>query len=257
MRLKLSAHRPMKPAARAVNRKNPRRALAGGNRTGSEAMFRAIERAHSYLHKQGDDAFMTMLRRHYPCAQYFVETERRTMMNIGVSRMDAYYYSIIPSLARTCQSQGWGVRPSLKTLGAMSAYVRGLYLGVHVECFYLVTLNRAGHLICATLLQQGNVNSAPFYLRQLLAVALKDEAHYAVLVHNHPGGTRRPSGEDLRCTLRALEAFTPLSIQLLDHLIVAGRDVVSIRQQALLPQMIWTAARPGSGIAGKWLDGEA
>ena len=64
----------------------------------------------------------------------------------------------------------------------------------------------------------------------------------------------RSSNNDLRCTLQALEAVAPLRIPLLDHIIVAGDTVVSIRKAGLLPAMLWTVTQPGSRIVGNWLD---
>jgi DNA repair protein RadC len=104
------------------------------------------------------------------------------------------------------------------------------------------------------LLQRGGVDNAPFYLRQVLSATLQAQARFIVLAHNHPGGTKRPSNEDLRCTLQALEAVAPLRIPLLDHIIVAGDAVVSIRKVGLLPAMLWTVSQPGSKIVANWLD---
>ena len=104
------------------------------------------------------------------------------------------------------------------------------------------------------LLQKGGVDYAPFYLAQLIAVALQESARFIVLAHNHPGGTKKPSKEDLKCTLKAISAFAPLRVPLLDHVIIAGDEVVSIRQAGLLPAMLWTAASPGSRIVDQWLD---
>jgi DNA repair protein RadC len=220
-----------------------------------EALFHAIQRVQAFLHRQDStDAFMENLRRRYPAPLYFLESSRQALERAGVSRLDAFYYALIPALTRTCMSQQWGPHPRLDKLGSMGEYLKTLYVGVHVECFYLILLDRAGRLIRPVLLQRGGVDNAPFYLRQLLAAALQGQARFIVLAHNHPGGTRRPSNEDLRCTLQALEAFAPLCIPLLDHIIVAGDAVVSIRGAGLLPDILWTAARPGSRIVNGWLD---
>jgi len=220
-----------------------------------EALYHAIRQTQAFMHKrESADDFMENLRRRYPAPLYFLESSRQALERAGIPRLDAYYYSMIPALTRTCMSQQWGAHPRLDSLGAMGEYLRTLYVGVHVECFYLILLDRSGRLIRSVLLQRGGVDNAPFYLRQLLAAALQAQARFIVLAHNHPGGTRRPSGEDLRCTLQALEAFVPLRIPLLDHVIVAGNAVVSIRGAGLLPDMLWTAAQPGSKIVNGWLD---
>ena len=255
MKLVLAKPRGFRPA---------RRLKDGGNRVPvpialqnerKEALFRAIERAQGYMHKRTPtDAFMRDLRAHFPSPAYFIESNRFVLERAGFSWLDAFYYALIPPLTRTCMSQQWGLHPRLDRLGLMGEYLKTLYVGVHVECFYVILLNRLGKLIRPVLLQKGGVDNAPFYLRQLMTVALQEEARYIVLAHNHPGGTRRPSNEDLRCTLRALEALAPMQIPLLDHIIIAGRHVVSIRDAGLLPAMLWRAARPTSRIVKNWLE---
>ena len=254
MKLVLCRREGLKPALRATGRglsnAVPTELLAQRR----EALFRAIEGTQAFMHKRAStDDFMANLRRRYPAPLYFLESSRQALERAGVSRLDAFYYALIPSLTRTCMSQQWGVKPRLDNLGAMGEYLKTLYVGVHVECFYLILLDRAGRLIRPVLLQRGGVDNAPFYLRQLLAAALQEQARFIVLAHNHPGGTRRPSNEDLRCTLQALEAFAPLRIPLLDHIIVAGDAVVSIRGCGMLPDMLWTVAQPGSRIVNGWL----
>lgn len=220
-----------------------------------DALYDAIERTQTFLHKRvPTDAFMENLRHRYPAPLYFMESSHQALERAGISRLDAFYYAMIPALTRTCMSQQWGMHPRLDTLRPMGEYLKTLYLGVHVECFYLILLDRMGRLIHPVLLQRGGVGDAPFYLRQLLTVALGEGARFIVLAHNHPGGTKRPSNEDIGCTLHTLEAFAPLRIPLLDHIIIAGDAVVSIRQTGMLPGMLWTAAQPGSRIVNGWLD---
>lgn len=255
MRWVLGRGGALKPALRSTSRGLPEDIPAALLDSRREALFHAIQRVQAFMHKRDStDAFMENLRRRYPAPLYFLESSRQALERAGVSRLDAFYYALIPALTRTCMSQQWGPHPRLDKLGSMGEYLKTLYVGVHVECFYLILLDRAGRLIRPVLLQRGGVDNAPFYLRQLLAAALQGQARFIVLAHNHPGGTKRPSNDDLRCTLQALEAFAPLSIPLLDHVIVAGDAVVSIRGAGLLPKMLWTIVQPGSKIVNGWLD---
>lgn len=245
----------LRPALRAIGRGKHKAIPAALLQRRREELYRAIRRTQAFMHKRvSPDEFMENLHRRYPAPLYFLESSRQSLERAGISRLDAFYYAMIPALTRTCLSQQWGVHPRLDTLGPMGEYLKTLYVGIHVECFYLILLDHAGRLTRHVLLQRGGVDNAPFYLRQLLEAALQEQARFLVLAHNHPGGTRRPSNEDLRCTLQALEAFAPLRIPLLDHIIVAGDAVVSIRAAGLLPDMLWTAARPGSRIVNGWLD---
>lgn len=220
-----------------------------------EQLYCAIEQAQASLHRRVPaDAAMASIRRWYPEPGYFIETARQTPRKTGISRMDAFYYSMIPNLTRTSLSQQWGTLPNLGKLSRMAAYLRTLYVGVHVECFYLVLLNSRGKLIRTVLLQRGTVNSAPFYLPQVLSEALAHEAKYIVLAHNHPGGTRRPSEEDMACTLRALRAVAPLHITLLDHIIVVPDGAVSVREIGSFPEVLWMRLYADDRMVQEWND---
>ena len=129
-----------------------------------------------------------------------------------------------------------------------------LFIGVHIECFYLVMLTASGLLIDARQVQHGTVDSTPFYLRETLAIAVNREAKAVVLCHNHPAGTLRPSREDLICTLNVLNSVTPLGVPMLDHVIIAQDRAVSIRDSGLLPQELWTMQAPGNRMLRNWID---
>ena len=222
-----------------------------------ERLFCAVEHTQAFMHKKGGtEDVMANIRRHYPAPKFFIEGSRQTLTRTGLSDLDAFYYAMIPSLTRTALSQQWGMNPKLDSLTRMADFLRTLYVGVHEERFYLILLNRQGRLIRAAMLQKGAVDSAPFYLGQLLETALRENAQYMVLAHNHPRGTRRPSKEDLMCTLRTLNAVAPLKIPLLDHIIVVRDGAVSIRESGLIPAILWTAPAPNTAIVKNWLDGE-
>ena len=222
-----------------------------------EALYRAVGRAQAFMHRrQPQEETLANIRRLYPAPVYFVESSPQVMTRTGLSSLDAFYYSMIPALTRTTLSQQWGMNPKLDTLSRMAAFLRTLYVGVHEERFYLILLNGQGRLIRAAMLQKGAVDSAPFYLSQLLTTALTEGAKYIVLSHNHPRGTRRPSREDLACTLRALNAVAPLGIPLLDHIIVVRDGAVSIRETGLIPANLWTPPAQNSAISRNWLDAE-
>lgn len=57
-----------------------------------------------------------------------------------------------------------------------------------------------------------------------------------ILVHNHPSGVLRPSADDTRMTDRLLQVAGLMGVQLLDHIIVGGKnqEYFSFRSQELL-----------------------
>jgi DNA repair protein RadC len=56
------------------------------------------------------------------------------------------------------------------------------------------------------------------------------------LAHNHPSGLAIPSGEDIQTTRRVALALDAVEIGLVDHIIVADNDWVSLTQSELYRQ---------------------
>ena len=52
--------------------------------------------------------------------------------------------------------------------------------------------------------------------------------------HNHPSGVQEPSQADELITARVKKALALIDVRLIDHLIVAGSDVLSFAQEGLL-----------------------
>jgi DNA repair protein RadC len=54
-----------------------------------------------------------------------------------------------------------------------------------------------------------------------------------IAVHNHPSGDPSPSAEDAALTKQMLEAGRLLGIELVDHIVIARRGFVSMRDRKL------------------------
>ena len=58
-----------------------------------------------------------------------------------------------------------------------------------------------------------------------------------ILAHNHPSGDCLPSREDIITTRMAAEALGKIDVTLVDHVIVAGDDCVSMATSHVLPEV--------------------
>lgn len=70
----------------------------------------------------------------------------------------------------------------------------------------------------------GSINCAGLAPRDALSPALKLNAVFVVIAHNHPSGDCTPSKEDIAMTVRLSEAANILGVQLLDHLVIASNS---------------------------------
>jgi len=220
-----------------------------------ERLYNGIESVLARMHRRTpSDALMARIRAHYPEPVFFVESNAYTLGRAGLSTQEAFYFSMIPSLARMTRREAFGRRPRLNTLSAVSEYLKTLYIGVHVECFYAVLLDARGYLIDTALLCRGTTDRTLFALRELLSVAVQKRAAAVVLSHNHPCGTLRPSQADVACTCRAMEALASTDVMLLDHVIIADRRAVSLRGCGAVAARLWNMQAPDSRLMRDWLD---
>jgi DNA repair protein RadC len=70
--------------------------------------------------------------------------------------------------------------------------------------------------------------------REVFLPAIQCRASAVILAHNHPSGDPEPSEEDRLVTERVRLAGQILKVPLVDHLIVAGRQVTSFQARGWL-----------------------
>ena len=122
----------------------------------------------------------------------------------------------------------------LKTITACGDYLKELFLGRRTEMVYLLCLDAKCKVLCCQEIGEGSVNSANVPIRRIVEVALRVNATSCILAHNHPSGVALPSGEDVETTRRVAAALDTVEVQLVDHIIVADDDYVSLAQSGLL-----------------------
>ena len=102
------------------------------------------------------------------------------------------------------------------------------------EVFAALMLDAQHRLIEYVELFRGTVAQNSVYPREVVKESLARNAAALILVHNHPSGVAEPSRADELLT-RALKAALELvDVRVLDHLIVAGRDILTFSERGLL-----------------------
>ncbi len=87
----------------------------------------------------------------------------------------------------------------------------------------ILFLDSKNQLITDEQSQEGTIDHAPVYAREIVKRALELHASAIIMVHNHPAGDPEPSKEDITVTKTVQKALATVDIQLHDHLII-GRD---------------------------------
>ena len=78
------------------------------------------------------------------------------------------------------------------------------------------------------------MNTVSISTRRIIELALKYNAVGVVLAHNHPGGIALPSNDDISTTFMIRDALRTINVKLLDHIVVADGDYVSMADSGML-----------------------
>lgn len=97
------------------------------------------------------------------------------------------------------------------------------------EEFHIVSLDTKNKVIDTHQISIGTLDSGLVHPREVFRPAIKDAAASVLLVHNHPSGDPTPSDHDVIVTDRLRDVGELLGIEVLDHIIVAGADAISMR----------------------------
>jgi DNA repair protein RadC len=103
-----------------------------------------------------------------------------------------------------------------------------------VEEFHLLALSVQHEVLRDILITRGLLNSSLVHPREVFRAAIAEAAAGIVLVHNHPSGDPTPSAEDREVTRQLVAAGALLGIPVLDHVIVAGDQFVSLSSLGLV-----------------------
>jgi len=107
-------------------------------------------------------------------------------------------------------------------------------LDIPHEAFWIVLLNRANRVIKKHQISQGGVAGTVADPKIIFKIALEELASGVILAHNHPSGNLTASQADIDLTRKLKESGKLLEIQILDHVIFAGKKYMSFADEGIL-----------------------
>ncbi len=119
----------------------------------------------------------------------------------------------------------------MRDIKRVKSYCRTLLSSEPIEHCVALLLDSQQQIIECCEISRGTLNEAPVYPREVVKLALTHHAKSLILTHNHPSGNAQPSAEDIVLTNALAQALALIDVVLLDHIIVAGPNVVSLVEQ--------------------------
>ena len=153
----------------------------------------------------------------------------------GVGKNAATLLALWMPLYRRVRTKPKAKEIILNSTEQAGQYFMDLFFGMRREELYEACLDAKGKLLACCRIAEGGVDAVNISTRRLVENALKCGASAVILAHNHPSGIALPSPDDNTTTLAVWDALRAVGIPLIDHIIVADEDYVSLHDNGLLP----------------------
>jgi len=125
-------------------------------------------------------------------------------------------------------------RPIISSWSALLSYCRTAMAHEPREQFRVLFLDAKNQLIADEVMNEGTVDHAPVYPREIARRALELSAASVILVHNHPSGDPKPSAADIAITRDIVAATGAVNVKVHDHLIIGRNGESSFKTLGLL-----------------------
>ncbi len=113
-------------------------------------------------------------------------------------------------------------------------YLQLQLAGREQEVFSAMFLDTRHRLIEFKKLFYGTIDGASVHPREVVKAALRCNAAAVIFSHNHPSGVAEPSQADIAITVKLKSALALIDVRVLDHIVVAADETVSLAQRGEL-----------------------
>ena len=152
----------------------------------------------------------------------------------GLGPAKSAQLAAVMEVARRCLKEDMRSANALTSPGAVRDYLRLAIAERQHEVFVCLWLDAQHRVLGCEELFRGTLTQTSVYPREIVKAGLKANAAAVIFAHNHPSGAAQPSPADELLTRNLKEALALVDVKVLDHFIVAGRQVLSFAERGLL-----------------------
>lgn len=181
--------------------------------------------------RRDTNALAHRLLKHFGSLKAVLEAPPEQLSQVpGIGEQTAVLLTLVQQIGRMADQERLGEKPVLTNLREARAYCALLFHGAMDEVLYVICLDAQGRVLRAVPAITGTIDEMAIYPRVIVGAAIRHNAHTVLLAHNHPSGVAEPSDADLATTEQLRAALGAVDIRLLDHIICAESECVSISQ---------------------------
>lgn len=163
------------------------------------------------------------------------EADIKELMDVpGVGESAAVLISMLPQMMRKVMSSKNEDISIISSSEEAGQFLVPRFAFEKDELVLLVCLDARKRIMSCTEISRGVMNSVAVNVRKVVETAVLTKADSVLIAHNHPQGFALPSREDRDMTRRIMQSLASIGIELIDHIIVADGEFVSMAQSDML-----------------------
>ncbi len=147
----------------------------------------------------------------------------------GIGESAAIHIKSLHAILLRALQQELEHKPIMNSWSALLSYLKLSLANETREQFRVLFLNNKLKLISDEMMGDGTIDHAPVYPREIARRALELAASSVILVHNHPSGDPKPSGNDISMTRKIIQSLQSIEVEVHDHIIVGSQGTVSMK----------------------------
>ncbi len=151
-----------------------------------------------------------------------------------ISETTATFIKLVLPLYRRLRTAEPGREKIIRSTEQAGAFFVERFVGELKEVMYLACIDGNGRVVACHKLAEGDTSFVSVNIRSIVRYALQDNAQAVVLAHNHPSGIALPSNDDTATTFEIIDALKTIDVKVLDHIIVADDDYVSMHESGII-----------------------
>ena len=148
----------------------------------------------------------------------------------GIGENVALFIKLICSLTRLYYERKYDDDKKCPSTEEINQLLLRKFIGRNEEAVAIVLLDAKGKILFEGIINKGSVNGVDLYIRKMIELVTLYNASSLIMAHNHPSGIAVPSPDDLKSTEKIYDLFKSMCVTVLDHIIVADNDYISLRQ---------------------------
>lgn len=156
----------------------------------------------------------------------------------GMGENSAVLLKLIPAMSAYYLESRTSPGAILNCTEIAGEYFLPKFFGKRNEEVYIAALDDKRKVLrCVCISEEGITNAVTISVKRIVAEAVGANATGIILAHNHPGGLALPSPNDKKVTAQAFRALHLINVQLVDHIIIADGDFVSLADSGYISSL--------------------